>query len=136
MAVTAANLNRKDEALLAALLIEPTIATAAAKAGMPERTAYRRIAEPDFAQAYRTARREAVSQATARLQNAAGAAVDALASIVGDAGAPANTRVVAARVILENTLRASELEEVTARLDELEGKLAELKEPEAQQWAA
>lgn len=136
MAVTAANLNRKDEALLAALLIEPTIATAAAKAGMPERTAYRRIAAPDFAQAYRTARREAVSQATARLQNAAGAAVDALANIVGDAGAPPNTRVAAARVILENTLRASELEEVTARLDELEGKLAELNEPEAKQWVA
>src|SRR6266536_6667634 len=69
---------RREDLALAALLAEPTIAQAAAKAGISESTLLRWMAEPSFRARYREARRQVVEQATACLQHAATEAVDAL----------------------------------------------------------
>jgi len=53
-------LTSKQEALIAALLTEPTYAAAAAKAGVGETTLYRWLQLPPFRTAYRQARRELV----------------------------------------------------------------------------
>lgn len=72
---------RKQEALIAALLTEPTYAAAAAKAGVSEATVYRWKLLPDFREAYRSARRELVEAAVGRIQAATGQAVDVLLDV-------------------------------------------------------
>ena len=66
-------LNRKQEALIAALLTEPTHAAAAVKAGVSEATLHRWLRLADFQAAYRQARRRIVETAIGRLQQAASA---------------------------------------------------------------
>jgi hypothetical protein len=117
--------SRKAEQALAALLTEPTITAAAAAAGVAEKTLRRWLREQGFATAFRVARREVTLQAGARLQSAAGEAVGALQSVMGDTGAPPAARVSAARTILELSLRSLELEDLAERLEVLEARLAE-----------
>jgi hypothetical protein len=71
-------LNRKQETLIAAMLTEPTLAAAAAKAGISPATLYRWQKSPRFAAAYEAARHQIVDNSIARLQRSADAAVDAL----------------------------------------------------------
>ena len=51
---------RKDEQLIEALLTEPTIASAATKAGLSEATVYRRLSDVEFSANYRAALRQLV----------------------------------------------------------------------------
>lgn len=76
---------RKHEALIAALLTEPTHAQAAAKAGISERTLYRWMQQPEFVAAHRRARLLLVEAPLGRLQAAVGLAVDALVHLVRNA---------------------------------------------------
>ena len=55
-------MNRKAEALIAALLTERTQALAAVKAGISEATAQRWLRDPRFQSAYRLARRSIVEK--------------------------------------------------------------------------
>jgi hypothetical protein len=71
-------LNRKQEALIAALLTEPTHAGAAAKAGVCEATLHRWLRLSEFQAAYRQARRGIVEAAIGRLKQTTGKAVEAL----------------------------------------------------------
>ena len=70
--------------------------------------------------AFRKARREAVSVSIARLQHATGAAVATLLRIMTDREAPASTRIRAADIILQGAFRGVELEDIEARVAELE----------------
>lgn len=110
----------KHEKLLAALLCTPTIQAAAKGAGISESTALRYLKENEFAGAYRDARREVVSHAVTQLQSACGEAVATLREVAGDSEAPAGSRVAAARSILETSLRAIELDDISARVEALE----------------
>jgi len=74
-------LTRKQEALIAALLTEPTYAAAADKAGVGTATLYRWLNVPAFRTAYRQARREAVESAIARSQAGSGQAVETLLDV-------------------------------------------------------
>lgn len=56
-------LSRKQEALISALLLAPTLADAAHTAGIGEVTAWRWLKDPAFQTAYREARRAVVQQA-------------------------------------------------------------------------
>src|SRR5215475_10010054 len=97
-------LNDRQEALIAALLTEPTHATAAAKAGVSEATLSRWLRLPEFQAAYRLARRELVEGAVGRIQAAAGQAVDTLLAVARD-GAKDSDRVRAAVALLDHALR-------------------------------
>jgi hypothetical protein len=121
-----ADLRPKEAAFLSCLLVEPTIRAAAAKAGLPERSAFRLFQDPDFATAYRLARREAVSHAVARLQQVSGTAVDTLAAVMDDSEAPPSARVTAATKVLEMALKAVELEDLAERVEQLEQAAADL----------
>ena len=68
-------LSRKMGQAIAALLSEATIAAAAARVGVGEVTLWRWLQRQDFQAAFRAARREAVAQAIARLQQACSEAV-------------------------------------------------------------
>jgi uncharacterized protein YggE len=116
-------LTDKQEKAVAALLTEPTISAAAAKAGIGERTLHRWLEEPAFDQAYRNARRKAVQRAIGRLQQVSTAAVAVLVRVMANEEAPSGTRVAAARTVLEFAIRAVELEDHEERLAELERRL-------------
>lgn len=113
-------LNVKQDRAMLALLTNPTIAQAARKSGIGERTLYTWLAEPGFAAAYRGARRAAVQHGLARLQQASSSAVDVLCQVMKNKRAPAATRVAAARTVLDMAIKAVELEDMSARLDALE----------------
>jgi hypothetical protein len=113
-------LRRKQEEAIAALLSQPRVEDAARTVGVPVRTVYRWMREPEFAARYKEARRAAFSQCTARLQQMSAAAVSTLGKIMVDANAPAASRVRAASCILERAAQAIEIEEIEGRLDALE----------------
>ena len=75
---------------------------------------------PEFDKAYREARRAAFGQSVARLQQASGAVVSTLLKIMVDPGAPPSTRVRAADSVLGHSAKAIEIEDIEARLTELE----------------
>jgi hypothetical protein len=97
-------LTRKQEALIAALLTEPTHAAAATNAGVSEATLHRWLHLPAFRAAYRQARRELVEGAVGRIQAAAGQAVDTLLA-VARGGAKDGDRVRAAVALLDFSFR-------------------------------
>jgi hypothetical protein len=75
---------------------------------------------PEFAAAFRKARRQAVSLSVARLQQTTGAAVATLLRIMTDREAPASSRIQAADVVLQGAFRGMEIEDIEARVTELE----------------
>ena len=75
---------------------------------------------PEFQTAYREAKRAAYSQSIARLQQASGAAATTLLKVMLDPNSPASTRVRAADSVLGHAAKAIEIEDIEARLSELE----------------
>jgi hypothetical protein len=61
-----------------------------------------------------------VSQAVAHLQRVSGEAVETLRTIMNDDQKPSSARVTAARVILELSIKAVELEDLEVRIASLE----------------
>jgi hypothetical protein len=113
-------LGPKKEAAILALLTARSIEDAARTAQIPPRTLYRWLQEAEFDAAYRKARRAAFAQATARLQQATGAAVSTLLKIMVDTNAPPSTRVRAADSVLDHAKQAIEIEDVEVRVAALE----------------
>jgi|SRR5450755_4170038 transposase-like protein len=120
-------IGRKQEQAIAALLSNRSIEEAAHTAGIGGTTLLRWIQEPQFDKAYRKARRAAFGQGTARLQQASNAAVSSMLKIMLDQQAPASTRLRAADMVLSHGAKAIEIEDVEARVAELERAVAETK---------
>ena len=113
-------LDARQERMILALLEHPTNEKAAAPLGISSVTLWRATKKPEFAEAFRKARREAFSQSVARLQHASNAAVGTLLRVMTDREAPADSRVRAADVVLQAALRGMEMEDIEARVAELE----------------
>lgn len=111
---------RKKEEAIAALLTQRSIEDAARAVGIGVKALLRWLKVPEFQAAYRKARRDAFSQSVARLQQASGAAVSTLLKVMVDANTPASTRVRAADSILNHAASAIELEDIEARVADLE----------------
>jgi transposase-like protein len=115
-----AKFGHKIEQAIAALLSHRNVEEAARAIGISANTLLRWTKEPEFDAAYREARRTAFSQSLARLQHASGAAVTTVLKIMLDWKAPAGTRLRAAEVVLEQASKAIEMEDIEARVAELE----------------
>ena len=111
---------RKMEEAVAALLTQRNVEEAAHATGIGTQTLLRWLKKPEFQIAYREARRAAFSQSIARLQQASSAAATTLLKIMLDVNAPASTRVRAADSVLDHAKRAIEIEDIEARVSELE----------------
>ena len=111
---------RKKEEAIAALLSQRSIEEAARASGVSTRSLYRWLELPEFQEAYLKARRQAFGQATARLQQASGAAVSTLLKVMVDQNAPASCRLRAADSVLAHGAKAIELEDIEMRLQRLE----------------
>ncbi len=109
-----------QERAIIALLNEQTISRAAAVAEVGQRTLYRWLRKPEFARAYREARREAFGQAIALTQRYAPLAVNTLAQVMMDDGAPTSSKVAAATTILRFGREGIEVDDLAARVEALE----------------
>jgi hypothetical protein len=112
--------SRQADAAITALLACPTINAAAEQAGIAVATLRRWLAEGDFQQRYRDARRQVLEQAVSGLQQAAGKAVTVLVTIAEDGSAPPAARVSAAKTVLDLALRGMEVLDLAARVEQLE----------------
>ena len=88
--------------------------------GIGVATLFRWLKVPEFQKAQMEARRAAYGQSTGRLQNASGAAVSTVLKIMLDASAPASTRLRAADMVLTHATKATETEDIGARVTALE----------------
>jgi hypothetical protein len=113
-------LGRKQEETIAALLTQRNLDEAAKAAGISMRTLMRWLKLPEFQAAYREARRTAYSQAVAKLQQGATAAATTLLKVMLDQGTPASVKVRAAECVMTHSSKAIEIEDIEARVSELE----------------
>jgi len=113
-------LRPKQEEAILALLTNRTVEDTARAAKITTRTLYRWLNEPEFDKAYRQARRKAFGQSTARLQQASSAAVSVMMKTMVDPNAGASTRLRAADMVYSHAAKAIEIEDIDARVTELE----------------
>ncbi len=113
-------LSLKQQKAVAALLETRTIAAAARAAQVSERTLYRWLNQDAFRDEVKQARRAAVAQATARLQNLSSSAVETLEQMLNDSVQPTVARVGTVRTALQYAYRASEVDDLSDRIAALE----------------
>jgi translation initiation factor 2 alpha subunit (eIF-2alpha) len=116
-----AKFGRKKEDAIAALLIHRTVEEAAKSLNIATKTLLRWMKEPEFDAAYRAARRQAYGQSISRLQQGATAAATTLLKVMIDPATPPSTKVRASEAVLSHAAKAIEIEDIDARLRELEG---------------
>jgi hypothetical protein len=116
---------------VAGLLAEATIEKAAAKAGVSLATLKRWLRDPDFAGAFRQARRALVEGAVMRLQQTTITAVLTLHECMGT-GQPPAVRMRSAAIVLEQSLRATELTDLVQDVEELKKAVEELRHAQSQ----
>jgi uncharacterized protein YhjY with autotransporter beta-barrel domain len=114
-------LTPRQERAIIALLNEPSVRKAAVTADVSERTLYHWLKNDEqFNHAYYAARREAMSQATARLQQGSTAAVNVILMVMAREATPLPLRLRAAGMVLEYAYRGTELEDLAVRVALLE----------------
>jgi uncharacterized protein (UPF0147 family) len=105
---------------IVALLNHDTVRDASQAVGIGETTLYRWLQDSAFQEAYREAKFEVVQQTLSQLQKASGEAARVLQEIMNDNKVSAYTRVAAARIILETSIKAVEIDTLEARITKLE----------------
>lgn len=114
--------SQKMEQAIAALLSCRNVEDAARQVGIGTNTLRRWMKQPEFEAAHREAREALLSQAIARLQGASGAAANTVLKIMLSPEVPAGARLRAAEIVLEQAAKTSSVEELDARIAELERK--------------
>jgi len=107
---------------LAALVCGASVEAAARKAGIPRRTAYRRLKDPRFIKRFQEARAEVTKRTSALLSAGSLEATKALMELISHKSPPA-TRLGAARAIIELGTKLREMVELEERLQALEERL-------------
>ena len=115
-----AKFGRKQEEAIAALLTQRNIDEAAKSIGIAPNTLLKWMKQPEFLTAYREARRDAYRQAIARLQQGTSAAATTLLKTMIDPSTPASVKVRVAEAIFNHAAKAIEIEDIDARVSELE----------------
>jgi ACT domain-containing protein len=122
--------NRTSEVLSAnqlkaikALIAHETVSDAAKACNLARDTVYRYMRDPIFDHELKKAKRVLVNRAILSLQQSCRHAAAALAAICRDEDAPPSARVAAAREILNQTMKAIEIEGIEERLKNLENRL-------------
>jgi DNA-binding MurR/RpiR family transcriptional regulator len=113
-------LTPKQEQAIVALLSEGTAKDAAEKCKVNEATLWRWLQLPEFQSRYRAARRQLVETAISQVQSNCAVAARVLREVAEDTTAPASSRVAAARIILEQSIKGVELHDLTERIEALE----------------
>ena len=125
-----------DRTLLQALACGATVENAARKAGMSERTAYRRLDDAVFLDQLEQLRAEMVLRTAGMLTGAGMGAVKVLVELQNDAAQPAGVRRRSARDVLEMGLKFREIAQLEQRLAAIESQLAGVPELQLEQTPA
>ena len=115
-----AKFGRKQEEAIVALLTARNLEEAAKSVGIAPKTLFRWLQIPEFAKAYRDARRAAFGQSIARLQQASSAAATTLMKLMVDPNIPPSVRARAADSVLNHSKHAIEIEDIDVRVAALE----------------
>jgi hypothetical protein len=113
-----------DAAFLLALAAGQTVRDAARSAGIGERTATRRVADPKFRHHVGELRSEMVARALGKMADGMAEAAETLRALLAPGTRPA-VRLGAAKALLELGVRLRESIELEGRLADLERRLAE-----------
>lgn len=97
-----------------------TRAEAARAAGIGESTLRGYMQDPEFVRRYQEAFRHMLQDATRQAQQAISPALSTLREVVEDEKQPAQARVQAARTILDQALKFTELSNVLGRIAKLQ----------------
>lgn len=97
-----------DEQIIAALLDNGTLKTAAAAAGISERALYDRMNKGEFQALYKAAKADLIRAAVFNLNKQLQAAIDTVAEIMTDQDANPAIRLQAAQTILNNAGKFSQ----------------------------
>ena len=116
-------LSPRQQRALVALLEQPSKTAAAQAAGVSPRALRSYLADPEFQAEYQRLQGEQIADAAQRGRQSMTGAMDALRAVMDDESQNGQTRVQAARSILEYSLKLHEMENVLKRLDELERSL-------------
>jgi transposase len=118
-------LDARQEALVAALLTEPTQAKAAEKAGVSEATLYRWLALPEFRTAYRQVRRQLVEGTVGRIQQVTCKAVETLDRLLTCGNWSVEIRAVA--LALDYAIRGLQVSDLLESIEALKAEMEELR---------
>jgi hypothetical protein len=113
-----------DRVLLQALACGATVENAARKAGVCERTVYRRLEDQAFRRRVRDLRTEMMQRTGGMLTGAGMGSVKVLVDLQSDVAMPAGVRRRSARDVLELSLKFREADELEQRLAAVEARLA------------
>ena len=114
--------NHKWELGIVGLLTKNNLQDASMVAGVSMNTLLRWLQQEEFKEQYKQAKQETLKQAISQLQSSACEAVSILREIARDSEVNASSRVSACKIILDTALKATELEDLDARLVKLEKK--------------
>ena len=120
MAANGRSLTAAQERLITALLTSGTLQAASEAAGVPYRTAWRWMEQEEFSAEYRRRIDSLVESACGAMKQSLSEAVEALREIVNNSQAPPAARISAARALLENGLRYTEMVDIVRRLEAVE----------------
>jgi hypothetical protein len=115
----------KSTALVWALACGGTVEYAADHAGVSRRTAFRRLADPEFRRQVAEARTQMVERASGSLTAVSAAAIATLNELL-DRGIAPQARLGAARAVLDIGMKVREVAELEQRIAELEQRIAGL----------
>ena len=118
-------LSQRQQRALQALLQAPDKRAAARLANIGERTLRTYLSDPEFQAEYQRLQGEQIADAAQRGRQSMTGAMDALRAVMDDENQNGQTRVQAARSILEYSLKLDERENILKRLDELEATMGD-----------
>jgi hypothetical protein len=113
-------LSRNQLKAIKALIAHETVSDAAKACNLARDTMYKYMRDPLFDHELKKAKRVLVNRAILSLQQSCRHAATALAAICRDEEAPPSARVSAAKEILNQTMKAIEIEGIEERLQALE----------------
>lgn len=113
------------EAAISALLVSPTFNQAAECVGISEKTMHQWMRNEAFSKAVQDAQDKINQAAIRRMISSIGMVLDALERVFKDCCTPPAPKVSAARTVLEQALRAYDLQHIDKRLIALERKQSE-----------
>jgi hypothetical protein len=120
MARFSAILGPKYQKAIMALMLARSVEEASRMIGIPRRTLYRWLKDPQFQEALRQAQEGAFSQSMARLECASALAVTTQINLLGDRHTPASVKAHVADSVLNLGMKARDREDRAARAERAE----------------
>lgn len=117
--------NSKEEKIINALLVYPTIREAGRALEIPESTIYNHLRNAKFKAKYNRVKSELLSQNTAYLQAKIAEAATTISEIMNNTENPPQVRLTACRTVLEYALKLTEAADIIPRLEAVEEALEE-----------